>query len=236
MDSNTRHKSKIAVLLIRKKKDGTIRQNHIKTFFLVISALLIFGITLTMVTLFTLNNTGSHRTQLSEYETMVSELNNELNGLQRENTDLSNKLSVLTETVATQVALAEVREDELTDISLPKGFPLGGTGSATIGEDEEDELTLVFHATEGNTIITVGAGVVEAIEPDEKYGTRLTINHLNGYKSVYLNKGQPLVKTGEELGKRYILFLIGSDNKDLGFQIIENERQVDPMEIMEISG
>jgi hypothetical protein len=142
----------------------------------------------------------------------------------------------MSETLAMKIAMDEVKDEELFDNSLPKGFPLGGSGSATMEEDDEDSLTLIFHATEGNTIITVGTGIVESIEADEKYGTKLTIDHQNGYKSVYLNKGQPLVKTGDVLGKRYILFLIGSDNKSLGYRIIEDERQIDPLAIMEISG
>jgi hypothetical protein len=38
------------------------------------------------------------------------------------------------------------------------------------------------------------------------------------------------------LGRRYILFLIGADNKTLVFQIYEGEEQIDPMDIMEIAG
>jgi hypothetical protein len=163
-------------------------------------------------------------------------LNVEIESLQQENYDLTNKLSILSETVATKVALEEMKEEAIFDSSLPKGFPLGGSGSATMEHDEEDNLTLIFHASDGNTIITVGAGIVESIEMDERFGNRLVIDHQNGYKSIYLNKGQPLVKVGDDLGRRYILFLISGDNKSLGFQIIEEERQVDPLDIMEISG
>jgi hypothetical protein len=119
---------------------------------------------------------------------------------------------------------------------MPTGFPLGSSGRTSIETHEEDILTMYFNADEGNTIISVGSGVVEKIEEDEQYGVRLTIDHKNGYKSIYMNNGQPLVRVGDELGRRYILFMIGANNKALGFQIFDGEEQIDPMDIMDISG
>ena len=102
--------------------------------------------------------------------------------------------------------------------------------------EEDDQFTLIFTASEGNTIITVGAGVVEFIEPDARYGNRVVIDHGNGYKSVYLNRGQPLVRVGEEIGRKYILFTVSSDNKSLGFQIYKDGEKIDPMDVMVIAG
>ncbi|MCL2052288.1 MAG: M23 family metallopeptidase [Lachnospiraceae bacterium] len=234
--NQNQNKSKIAVLLVRERKDGTIRQGRIKNAILIFSALSFLVIAVTLISFITAGSSTKRLSELAEYEVKVEELSDELNSLQRENYDLSNKLSVLSETVATQVAVAEVREEEGMLLSLPSGFPLGSFGASTVQEEEEDALTLIFTASEGNTIITVGAGIVEAIEPDERYGNRLIIDHQNGYKSIYLNQGQPLVRIGAELGKGYILFLVGSDNKNLGFQVTENENQIDPMDVMEISG
>ena len=232
-----KHKrGKIAVLLVREKKDGTIRQNRIKNTIIVLSALFIILAMGLLVFVIAAGNSNKRLLELSEYEAMVEELTDEISGLQKENFDLTNKLSLLSETVATKAAIEEVKEEEIMDIYLPKGFPLGSFGASTMQYEEDDELTLIFTASEGNTIITVGAGIVESIEPDEKYGTRLVIDHQNGYKSIYLNKGQPYVRAGDELGRKYILFLVGSDNKALGFQVTEDEKQIDPMDVMEIAG
>jgi murein DD-endopeptidase MepM/ murein hydrolase activator NlpD len=229
-------KGRVAVLLVRERKDGTIRQQQVKTIVLAAGGLFVVLILVALVGALLANSRSEERAQIVQYELVMRELNGEIASLQRENSELSSKISVLTETVALKAAVEAVNEEEIHDNRLPKGFPLGGASSATMAEDEDDALTMVFHTSEGNTIITVGVGVVESIEADEKYGTRLVIDHRNGYKSVYLNQGQPLVKIGEELGKRYILFIVGSNNKSLGYQIIENGRQVDPMDIMEISG
>ena len=229
------NKGNIAVLLVREKKDGTIRQGRIKNPVIVLSAFSFVLAAAVLVFIVAAGNSSKRLLEISEYEARVEELSDEISGLEKENYDLASKLSVLSETVATQVAIEEVKEEEIMDIYLPKGFPLGSFGSSAL-QYEEDELTVIFTTSEGNTIITVGAGIVESIEPDEKYGTRLVIDHQNGYKSVYLNKGQPYVRAGDELGKKYILFLVGSDNKDLGFQVIEDEKQIDPMDVMEIAG
>ena len=229
-------KNKFAVLLVREKKDGTFRQERIQNTILGFSAFVLVLAVILLVSLVASGNSGKRKAELVEYETKVEDLSGKLTALERENFDLNNKLSVLSETVATKAAIAVVMEEEIIEKSLPNGFPLGSFGASTMHEEEEDPLTLVFTTSEGNTIITVGAGIVESIEPDERYGTRLIVDHGNGYKSIYLNKGQPLVRTGTELGMGYILFVVGSDNKALGFQVYEDEIQIDPMEIMEIAG
>ena len=62
------------------------------------------------------------------------------------------------------------------------------------------------------------------------------VDHGNGYCSVYRNNGTALVKTGEELGKGYILFTIGEDNQKLGYQIIKDDAYIDPMTMIDING
>jgi len=236
MENLDKQKNNIAVLLIREKKDGTTRQDHIKTPVLILSTIFILFTVIALCTVLLTVYTTNRFYTAAEYEETVDELSTEINDLHRENYDLRNKLSILSETVATKVALEEVKNEEIFDISLPKGFPLGGSGAATFLEEEEDEFTLIINASEGNTIITAGAGIVESIEPDERYGTRIIIDHQNGYKSVYLNSGQPLVRQGEELGRRYILFLVGNNNNVLGYQVLEEDKQIHPLDVMEISG
>ena len=74
------------------------------------------------------------------------------------------------------------------------------------------------------------------MDADETYGTKIVVDHGNGYSSVYRNNGTALVKTGEELGKGYILFTIGEENQELGYQIMKDEEYIDPMLIIDING
>lgn len=95
---------------------------------------------------------------------------------------------------------------------------------------------LIFSASSGINVLTTGTGTVEVVDADETYGTRIVIDHGNGYQSIYRNSGTSLVKQGESLGKGYILFSIGKDNMELGYQIMLNEEYIDPMTMIEING
>ena len=103
-------------------------------------------------------------------------------------------------------------------------------------EDEGEEPMLVFSALNGTNVITSGTGTVISVDADEVYGTRIVIDHGNGYKSVYRNSGNALVKNGEDLGKGYILYSIGEENQELGYQIMQDDAYIDPMLIIEING
>ena len=48
--------------------------------------------------------------------------------------------------------------------------------------------------------------------------------------------GVALVKSGEQLGKGYILFTIGEDNEQLGYQIMRDDEYIDPMTLIDING
>ena len=74
------------------------------------------------------------------------------------------------------------------------------------------------------------------MDADTEYGTKIVVDHGNGYCSVYRNNGTALVKTGEELGKGYILFTIGEDNQKLGYQIMKDDAYIDPMTMIDING
>ena len=110
------------------------------------------------------------------------------------------------------------------------------SGSATMKEAEDGEHMLIFTAAQGINVLTTGTGTVEIVDADELYGTRIVIDHGNGYQSVYRNSGTALVKNGETLGKGYILFSVGKENQELGYQIMFNGEYVDPLTMIEING
>lgn len=241
MEQKNKRKSSFAMMLVREKADGTIRQHHISS--LAIELLMFFLFLIAVVAVCEIIYQSILIRDLREEavndQISIEDLTESYNILEEENGDLSDKVEVLSETVAKLVAEEEVREEELLESYLPKGFPLSGSsgsGSMSMMESEEDSHTLILKASVGNAVVTVGPGVVEAIEKDEKYGTKIIFNHQNGYRSIYYNQGTPLIKEGETLGKRYIMFLIGEDNLELAYQVMKDEEYIDPRDIMEISG
>ena len=52
---------------------------------------------------------------------------------------------------------------------------------------------LILNTEEGTTITAAGAGTVTSVAGDLKYGNSITIDHGNGYISIYRNAGESLV-------------------------------------------
>jgi len=236
MEQQSKKKNKHALIVVSEKKDGTIKQHMIGSALLEFLAALLFALVVVVVCKFIYDSiTLKHaREQIVEQLVLISNLTDENEALSVENSTLSSKITVLSETVSKKAEVEDAISQELVENALPKGFPL--SGSASMEEAAEGDPMLMFTATEGVNIITTGTGTVISVDVDPEYGTKIILDHGNGYSSIYRNNGTPLVKTGEELGKGYILFTVGEENQKLGYQIMKDEEIIDPMYIIEISG
>lgn len=178
--------------------------------------------------------------------------------LESENDSLNSKITVLSETVNQKVKQEEKLEEKSAEESIPNGFPLSSTATMTSSveekqkaqeaaaengeadtetapEDEEPPYVL-FEASEGSTVIATGAGTVTAVDTDPEYGKKIIIDHGNGYQSVYRNHGNALVNVGDQIIRGSLLFIIEDDNKKLRYEIIFEEENINPIDIMEIEG
>ncbi|WP_408071913.1 murein hydrolase activator EnvC family protein [Butyrivibrio sp. JL13D10] len=116
----------------------------------------------------------------------------------------------------------------------------------TEGEDNTDGATpvdpsaydpiLILTTEEGSTITAAGAGTVTSVAGDVKYGNAVTIDHGNGYISIYRNAGESLVHEGDTVIRGATLFVVGSDNTKLGFQLQKDGAFINPEELVEING
>lgn len=236
MEQQTKRKSKFALLLVTEKEDGTIKRHTISSTVVEITAAILFLIVVVIVCrfIYTAITIKDARKQIVDQIVTINNLTDENEALSVENATLTSKVTVLSETVSKKAATEDAISQETVENALPKGFPL--SGSATMKEVQDGDPMLVFTAASGVNIITSGTGVVVSIDADEQYGNKIVVDHGNGYSSVYRNAGTPLVKTGEELGKGYILFTVGEDNQELGYQIMQNDAYIDPMTIIDING
>ena len=236
MEQQSKKKNKLALIVVSEKKNGTIKQHMLGTALLEFLAALLFVLAVVIVCKLIYDSiTLKHaREQIVEQLVMINNLTDENEALSVENSTLTSKITVLSETVSKKAEAEDAISQELVEKALPKGFPL--SGSASMEEATEGDPMLLFTATEGVNIITTGTGTVISVDVDADYGTKVVIDHGNGYTSIYRNNGTPLIKTGEELGKGYILFTVGEENQKLGYQIMKDEKIIDPMQIIEISG
>lgn len=170
----------------------------------------------------------------SEQQEIVKRLEDEKLALQSQIEGLNDQVQILSETVNQKVQ----SESELTALlegqSLPTEFPL--TGSASMQEATEGEPMCVFTASEGTMVVATASGTVIAVNDDVDYGHNVWIDHGNGYVTIYRNKGDATVKTGDTVAQGMTLFVIGENNASLGYQMRKDDAYINPMEMLAISG
>ena len=158
----------------------------------------------------------------------------EKDALQEKIDEQDAKIEMLSITIQDQTQQIADLQAQIAEQSVPTDYPLTGSASMTVITDGDPMVG--FTATEGSTVVAAGKGVVTAVEEDEVYGSRVVIDHGNGYVSIYRNKGESQVKAGDEVASGTTLFMVTEDNRQLGYQIKENDVYIDPTTIIAIKG
>ncbi len=158
----------------------------------------------------------------------------EKDALQEKIDEQDAKIEMLSITIQDQTQQIAELQAQIAEQSVPTDYPLTGSASMTVIMDGDPMVE--FTATEGSTVVAAGKGVVTAVEEDEVYGNRVVIDHGNGYVSIYRNKGESQVKAGDEVASGTTLFMVTEDNRQLGYQIKENDVYIDPTTIIAIKG
>lgn len=158
----------------------------------------------------------------------------EKDALQEKIDEQDAKIEMLSITIQDQTQQIADLQEQIAEQSVPTDYPLTGSASMTVITDGDPMVE--FTATEGSTVVAAGKGVVTAVEEDEVYGSRVVIDHGNGYVSIYRNKGESQVKAGDEVASGTTLFMVTEDNRQLGYQIKENDVYIDPTTIIAIKG
>lgn len=168
--------------------------------------------------------------QAQQIQTLEKE-NGELAVMQEE---LTQKVIVLSDTINQKVEEEEKKAAKEAKAYMPVGFPM--TASASVEQVEAEEPMVRLTATASGNIMAAGAGVVSSVTTDSEYLHCVRLDHGNGYISVYRNDGDVMVKEGDEVVRSSIIYVIGDDNTELGYQIIYDGKYVDPMELLSIDG
>ncbi|MCR5657190.1 MAG: M23 family metallopeptidase [Butyrivibrio sp.] len=258
-----RHKRHYTVMIISGDSDGgsgSFHLGHVATqvlafsLFAVLVAVICFIVHSAITVSSVKNNNAIQAAKIQELETANA-------SLEASNSELQSEVSQLSQALNQKVEVEAKTEAEAAEQSLPTLLPLSGTASMEntyddpnstereLPELEKDEdgneierdttgldPILVFKAEEGSTIISAGSGTVTSVTGDIKYGTCVTIDHGNGYISIYRNEGDSLVHEGDEVVRGATLFVVGSKNTTLGFQIKKDDSFVDAEGVIEING
>lgn len=169
-----------------------------------------------------------------ERDKLQTDLKEQKEALETEIENLKDRVKILSDTVQ----MKDEREAELTAIlekqSTPTEFPL--TGSASMEIPDSEEPVCLFVASEGTYVIAAANGTVTSIEQDEENGCKITVDHGNGYVSIYMNKSSAMVTEGVEITQGTKLFQIGKKNKEFKYQIMKDNRLINPVDMLSISG
>ena len=249
-----RHKRHYTFMVISGDSDGTTKRlhlNHFKTQLLAYTAFVVALVLLCYI-IFSAMTIHNLKTIQAEQKLQIEDLQTQNSTLEASNEKLVTEEQQLRAALNLRLENEQQSAEEAETLAIPSGFPLTGTASMTNAVDDTNSTTItkitddnkddavgnpivLFEAASGSNIIAAGTGTVLSVTTDAKFGNAVTIDHGNGYISIYRSSGDPLVSEGDEIARGNILFVVGNDTT-LGYQIMQDDKYVDPEELIEING
>lgn len=176
----------------------------------------------------------ANREEIENQAAQISELQEENADLISLREELTDKVTILSDTINQKVEAEEAQEQERAQAHMPVGFPM--SSSASLSEAGGEDPMVKLNGSVGSSIIASADGTVISITTDSGYLHCIKIDHGNGYNSIYRNDGDVMIKEGDEVVRGAILYVIGEDNTELGYQITYDEKYIDPMDLINIDG
>ena len=234
--SRRKRKTNYMLMLFMDSKEGRIRQMGFGP--LLVESVVFIGLTVVVV-LAVICYRSDKKIEVLSAETErqkqnIEELTEEKADLVSLREELLNKVTILSDTINQKVEEEEALEQERAQAHMPVGFPL--SSSASLEEAEGENPMVKLTGSEGSSVIASADGLVISITTDSGYLHCIKIDHGNGYNSIYRNDGDVMVKEGDEIVRGAILYVIGEDNTELGYQIMYEEKYIDPMGLINIDG
>ncbi len=250
-----RHKRHYTFMIISGDSDGSTKRLHLNHFKTQVLAYCLFAVILAVICyiIYSAMTIDNLKTIQAQQKATIEQHISDYSTLEASYEKLVTENEQLSAAINKRLVDEQQSMEEAESLALPTGFPLTGTASmasalddttaTTITElpdDNKDDATgnpiIVFTASEGSSIIAAGTGTVTTVTTDAKFGNSVTIDHGNGYVSIYRNAGDPLVTEGSQIDKGDIIFVVGEKNTSLGYQLQQDDKFIDPEEMIEING
>lgn len=177
---------------------------------------------------------GQLEKEIAELTKQVEKLTNDNKDLVDLREELAEKVTILSDTINQKVEEEEAVERQKAEAHMPVGFPV--SSSASVEDAEGEDMLVKLTGSGGNSFISSADGTVISVVTDSVYEHCITIDHGNGYQSRYRNDGDVMVREGDEVVRGAILYVIGENNAELGYQILFEEKYIDPMTLINIDG
>ena len=199
---------------------------------------------------------GIRDAKIAELEAQVISLNSSI-------ASKDNEIQVLSQTVNAKSEELGVLSTQIENMYVPTDFPMSGSASMRITADG-DIPVVILTGSEGDFVRATACGTVIEIRTNPKRNDNgsiaeyyvagestdgsdnevkdlgfynvITIDHGNGYMTVYMNDGDPVVSEGDTVSVGNTLYNLKSGNTSLGYEMIRNGEYINPDEVMIISG
>lgn len=253
-----RHKESFSILLISNTGKNA-RRFHVTSFFVrlftvfVLCVCAAFGwfvfqyLTVHEITSNHVNaSEGSRETelidQIVEQEKLVQQLEEENDALSRRNDELMSEnkalLAVAKSTMDTSSAEeVSVGEDLEEDPAYPSLYPYSETGEVSAKYSDSHPYISIDTQIAGD-IVAAGNGTIAMIGSDDTYPLIIEVEHGNGYRTRYMlpQVAEPLRGEGARVQAGTALVSVDTQNVQLDYQVIYDDKPIDPLIVLEAKG
>ena len=216
-----------------KVKEFTITKKQIKALLITVAAfvalLIVWGVTMTLLF-------GTREKAVEAVNADLQEAQDYTAQLEQQVKELTEKNTLLSDTVNRKMEEEQVRLEEEAALFYPSGIPVNGTVLYDEGTNEERQPYIEFTANTGSEVVAVGSGTVIMAQEHEDWGYMVQIDHGDGYVSTYQVREKPDVVVGDFVEKGDELFAVTRDNRTIIYQLLLEGEYINPEEIMEMYG
>ena len=216
-----------------KVKEFTITKKQIKALLITVAAfvalLIVWGVTMTLLF-------GTREKAVEAVNADLQEAQDYTAQLEQQVKELTEKNTLLSDTVNRKMEEEQVRLEEEAALFYPSGIPVNGTVLYDEGTNEEGQPYIEFTANTGSEVVAVGSGTVIMAQEHEDWGYMVQIDHGDGYVSTYQVREKPDVVVGDFVEKGEELFAVTRDNRTIIYQLLLEGEYINPEEIMEMYG
>lgn len=124
-------------------------------------------------------------------------------------------------------------------MAVPASWPLTERGFITqplVERSSEPHQGLDIAVPADSYIRAAGAGTVREAGRDPVYGRFLTLEHDDGYRTLYAHASAILVEEGQRVQRNEVIGLTGSTGRStaphLHFEVLRNGEAVDPLSMV----
>lgn len=216
-----------------KVKEFTITKKQIKALLITVAAfvalLIVWGVTMTLLF-------GTREKAVEAVNADLQEAQDYTAQLEQQVKELTEKNTLLSDTVNRKMEEEQVRLEEEAALFYPSGIPVNGTVLYDEGTNEEGQPYIEFTANTGSEVVAVGSGTVIMAQEHEDWGYMVQIDHGDGYVSTYQVREKPDVVVGDFVEKGDELFAVTRDKRTIIYQLLLEGEYINPEEIMEMYG